>query len=97
MESPYSTRPWYTLNCNKETSSGVPRHYELDQPSLKRVHRRTTKLDPELEDLPYAFYVKHLRWLYLPSLYYHGNRGDIVEMYQVMIGVEHTDPERFFK
>ncbi len=54
---------------------GLP--YKLDQQAVERVQRRTTKLVPELKDLPYE---ERLRQLHLPSLYYHRRRGNKIEM-----------------
>ncbi len=51
---------------------------------------RATKLVPELKDLPYE---ERLRQLHLSSLYYSRRRGDKIEM----LGVEHIDPDKFFK
>ncbi len=68
-------------------------HYKLDQQAVERVQRRATKLEPELKARPYEESVRRFR---LTSLYYHRRRGDMVEMFKIMTGIERIGPTKFF-
>ncbi len=69
-------------------------HYKLDQQTVERVQRRETKLVPKLKDQPYEECLRRLR---LPSLYYSRRRGDMIEIFKIMEGIECIDPDKFFR
>jgi len=69
-------------------------HYKLDQLAVERVQRRATKLVPELKERPYE---ERLRRLHIPSLYYRRRRGDMIQMFKIMTGIERIDPVLLFK
>ena len=55
---------------------------------IENIHRRTTKLVPELKNLEYG---DRLRALKLPSLYYRRARGDMIETYKYLHGIYKVD------
>ena len=50
---------------------------------LEKVQKRATKLVTSLKKLPYN---DRLRCLKLPTLTYRRHRGDIIEVYKIIIG-----------
>ena len=69
-------------------------HHKLDQKAVERVQRRVTKLIPALKDLPYE---DRLRSLKIPTLYYRRRRGDMIQVYKILKGIDRIDASIFFK
>ena len=61
---------------------------------LERVQRRATRMVPSLKDLPYADRLKQLK---LPSLCYRRRRGDMIQLYKIIHGLDRLDPSIFFE
>jgi hypothetical protein len=64
-----------------------------DQDHLEKVQHRATKLVTEIRDLPYP---DRLRALKLPSLRYRRERGDMLQTYKILHGLEDMAPDSLF-
>ena len=65
-------------------------HFALDQQSIEKIQRRTTKLISTLHHVPYT---DRLALLRLPSLQYRRWRGDMILMYRIiqeLIGIDQS-------
>jgi hypothetical protein len=60
---------------------------------LERVQRRATRIVPELKGLSYP---ERLRALNLPTLVYRRRRGDMIEVFKILRGMENIDSSKFF-
>jgi hypothetical protein len=60
---------------------------------LERVQRRATRIVPELKGLSYP---ERLKILNLPTLVYRRKRGDLIEVFKLLRGLENIDATRFF-
>ena len=69
-------------------------HLARDKDVLEKVQRRATKMVPELSHLCYE---DRLRELSLTTLEDRRIRGDLIEMYKLLNGLECIDPNLFFK
>ena len=69
-------------------------HFKMDQKEVERVQRRATKMVPSLKDLPYE---QRLERLNIPTLYYRRKRGDMIQVYKIMKGIDRISPDIFFK
>ena len=69
-------------------------HYAEDIKSIGKVHRRATKLVPELKNLSYE---ERLRELHLPSLAHRRRRGDMIVTYRLMTGQMNINKDNFLK
>jgi ribonuclease P/MRP protein subunit RPP40 len=69
-------------------------HSKLDQKAVERVQRRATKMVPTLKDLPYE---SRLEQLNIPTLYYRRKRGDMIQVYKIMKGIDRISADIFFK
>ena len=58
--------------------------------TIENVERRATKMIPELKELSYK---ERLKKLYLPTLVYRRNRGDMIEVYKILNGRYDPDAE----
>ncbi len=67
--------------------------FKLDEQAVEKVQRRATKLVPSIRDLPYT---ERLRQLELPSLKHRRLRGDLIQVYKILNGIDRLDPTRFF-
>ena len=69
-------------------------HYRKDIFKLEQVQRRATRLVPQLNDTPYE---ERLKIFNLTTLEERRIRGDAIETYKFMHGLENVDPTQFFK
>ena len=67
-------------------------HFKMDQKDVERVQRRATKTGPSLKDLPYE---TRLEWLNIPTLYYRWKRGDMIQVYKIMKGIDRISADIF--
>ena len=77
------------------TSSGA--HYSSDKHKNKidRVQQyRATQLVPGFDEISYE---ERLCQLKLPSLQYRRKRGDMIQTYKIMRGIDRINPAVFFK
>ena len=58
------------------------------QITIEWIQRRATKLVPELRSLPYNERLKHLK---LPTLLYRRKRGDMIQAYKILHGLDHIN------
>ena len=65
-----------------------------DIESVERIQKRATKLIPELTDLTYTERLKRLK---LPSLAHRRKRGDMIQTFKIIKGIEDIPSDRFFK
>ena len=61
---------------------------------LENVQRRATKLVPEIAELSYG---DRLYFLSLPSLKYRRIRGDLIQLYKLVHGIDNLDSSLFFR
>jgi len=66
---------------------------KTDGKHLEKV-QRATKIVPSIRDLPYR---ERLQQLKLPSLGYKRNRGDMIQMYKILYGLEDIPDDNLFK
>ena len=69
-------------------------HLKKDIFALEQVQRRATRLIPELSSLPYE---ERLKALQLTTLEDRRIRGDLIEVYKLVHGIENVDHTQFFK
>ena len=67
--------------------------YKKDDIALEKVQRRATKMIKEIKDLPYG---KRLEILKLPSLHYCRKRGDMIQVFKIISGIDRLDSDSFF-
>ena len=60
---------------------------------VEAVQRCATKAIPELKDIPYE---DRLRRLKLPSLVYRRRRGDMIQTYKILKGIDRINPDILF-
>ena len=68
-------------------------HLRKDILTLEQVQRRATRLIPELSDLPYE---ERLKELQLSTLEDRRTRGDLIEVFKLVHGIENIDYSQFF-
>ncbi|XP_059831389.1 uncharacterized protein LOC132397106 [Hypanus sabinus] len=68
-------------------------HYRKDVEALERVQRRFTRMLPGLESMDYD---QRLRELGLYSLEKRRMRGDMIEVYKILRGIDRVDSQRLF-
>lgn len=69
-------------------------HLRKDIEAIERVQRRATKLPSELKDLPYEERCKRLG---ITPLEERRQRGDMIEVFKIMKGIENIDANTFFQ
>ena len=67
--------------------------FRRDKLEVEKIQRRATKLIPNLRSLPYR---DRLEVLSLPSLCYHRRRGDILQVYKILKGIDRLESNQFF-
>ena len=67
--------------------------YRIDKIQIEKMQRWTTKLIPHLRHLSHE---ERLQALKLPSLDFRRRRGDIIQVFKIMNGLDRLDPEIFF-
>lgn len=60
---------------------------------VEKVQKRATKLVPQLKDLTYTERLKKLK---LPTLAHRRRRGDMLQTFKIIKGIENIPSERFF-
>ncbi len=68
--------------------------FNKDRQIIEKVQRRATRLVPELKD---SEYTDRLRALKLPTLAYRRLRGDMIQVYKIMHGINDVKRETFFE
>ena len=67
--------------------------YKADCLEIEKIQRRATKLVPTHRSLPYE---KRIRSLKLPSLLHRRRRGDMIQVYKIVSGIDRIEPSLFF-
>ena len=100
-----------TMACHNETTitllyKGIVRplleyanviwhpRYKIDMEAIETVQRRATKLVPESRNVDYS---QRLKILKLPSMQYRLRRGDMIQVYKIVNGLDRVPSEMFFK
>ena len=60
---------------------------------MEKIQRRATRLIPSLKGLSYE---ERLRALKLPSLEHRRRRGDMIQVFKILKGIDMLDPDQFF-
>jgi len=68
-------------------------HLKRQSASIERVQRRATKILPELRECEYE---ERLRILNLPSLKYRRYRGDMIQTFKILRGMDDLKAEDFY-
>ena len=68
--------------------------FQLDKTEIEKVQRIATKLIPTLR---HESYEARLRSLKLPSLDYRRRRGDMLQVFRILNGLDRFDPQLFVK
>ena len=69
-------------------------HFQVDKAEIGKVQRRATKLIPNLRHEPYEARIRSLK---LPSLNYRRRRGDMLQVFRILNGLDRLNPQLFFK
>jgi len=67
--------------------------YRIDKIQIEKIHRRATRFIPNLQHLSYE---ERLQSLKLPSLDFRRRRGDMIQVFKIMNGLDRLVPEIFF-
>ena len=67
--------------------------FRRDRLEVEKIQRRATKLIPSLRNMPYS---DRLEALKLPSLYHRRRRGDMMQTFKILKGIDRLDPGDFF-
>ena len=68
-------------------------HFQKEKDVLEKVQRRATKMVPELRQLPYE---NRLKQLGIFTLENRRIRGDVIEVFKIINGIENVQQENFF-
>ncbi|KAI8481821.1 hypothetical protein Bbelb_404260 [Branchiostoma belcheri] len=69
-------------------------HSKSGKQQLEKVQRRATRLIPTLRELPYSTRLQRLK---LPTLEYRRQRGDMIQVFKIMKGLERVPVSCFFE
>lgn len=77
-----------------EYANGIwyPR-YASDLKAIEKVQRRATKIVPSLKEMDYG---RRLRVMKLPSIRYRLRRGDMIQTYKIIHGIDSVNKDLFF-
>ena len=67
--------------------------FRRDKLEIEKIQRRATRLIPSLKGLSYE---ERLRILKMPSLEHRKRRGDMLQVYKILNGIDRLDPSMFF-
>ena len=67
--------------------------YRRDKLEVEKIQRRATRLIPSLKGMSYE---ERLRALKLPSLEHRRRRGDMIQVFKILKGIDRLDPDQFF-
>jgi len=67
--------------------------FRRDKVDVDEIQRRATELIPELKSL---LYLDQLTTLSLPALKYRRRRGDMLQVFQIVDGIDRVNPSTFF-
>ena len=67
--------------------------FRRDRLEVEKIQRRSTKLIPSLRNMPYSDKLEALK---LPSLYHRRRRGDMMQTFKILKGIDRLDPGDFF-
>ena len=67
--------------------------YTSDIIKVERVQRRATKIIPTIRDKPYEDRLKKLK---LYSMEYRRKRGDMIQVYKILKGIDNIEADIFF-
>ena len=68
--------------------------YKMDIEAIETVQRRATKMVPDLRNVDYS---QRLKILKLRSMQYRLRRGDMIQVYKILKGLDCVPSEMFFK
>ena len=68
--------------------------YKYQSISVERVQRRATKL---LMETRHMTYTQRLKYLDLPSLWHRRLRGDMIQVFKIINGIDDINCEKFFE
>lgn len=68
--------------------------YKKDINAIESIQRRATKLLPELKNLPYHERLNHLK---LPTPSFRRHRGDVIQVFKLLNGMEDINYNTFFE
>ena len=68
--------------------------YRVDKLEVGKVQRRSTKLVTHINDDPYESRLKALK---LPSLEFKRGRGDMIQVFKILNGMDRIEPDIFFR
>jgi len=67
--------------------------YRIDKLEVEKVQRRATKLVARLKDEPYETRLEALK---IPSLEFRRRRGDMIQVFKILRGMDRLEPDIFF-
>lgn len=68
--------------------------FKTDSKTIERVQKRATKMIYDIRNRPY---IERLRALNLPSLEYRRRRGDMIQVFKIIHGLERIPVDTFFE
>ena len=68
--------------------------YKSDAIAIEKIQKRATKIISSISHLPYK---ERLKVINLPSLQHRRRRGDMIQAYKIVSGIDRLDPNIFFE